>query len=152
MDGGGSEQWGRTTVLTEGPFAGWRTWAGPQGDPFETYVGPLCYRIEEDGRVRCAFQPRPEHLNGGGFLHGGALMTFADFSLFAIAHSAMQNASAVTLTMNSEFIAGGGLDGWVEAEGEVVKETRSLVFVRGLLKQNGKVLFAYSGTLKKIGK
>lgn len=147
-----SEQWGRTTVLTEGPFKGWRTWAGPDGDPFETYIGPLCYKVEEDGRVRCAFEPQQHHLNGGGFLHGGALMSFADFSLFAIAANAIKGASSVTLTMNSEFIGAGKLGAWVEAEGEVLKETRALVFVRGVLKQEGKVIFAYSGTLKKIGK
>ena len=95
-------------------------------------------------------QPQRHHLNGMGALHGGALMSFADFALFAIAHHSLVDTTAVTLTCNSEFIAAGGVDGWVEAEGEVVKETKSIIFVRGLLRQNGTVLLAFSGVLKKL--
>jgi hypothetical protein len=38
----------------------------------------------------------------------------------------------------------------VEAEGEVLRETRSLIFVRGLISQVSRPLLAFSGTLKKI--
>src|SRR5690606_19439909 len=107
------EGWTGPVVLTEGPFAGWTTWS-KGADPFETAIGPFCFKQEGD-RVRCAFQPRREHLNGGGTVHGGALMSFADFALFAIAHSALRGAHAVTLTCNSEFLGPGGLDGAIEA-------------------------------------
>ncbi len=83
-------------------------------------------------------------------MHGGALMSFADFALFAIAHSALRGAHAVTLTCNSEFLGPGGLDGAIEAEGDVLRETRSLVFVRGLLTQSSRPVLAFSGALKKI--
>ena len=137
-------------LLTEGPFAGWSTWSAG-ADPYETAIGPFCYKIENE-RALCAFQPRREHLNGGGTIHGGALMSFADFALFAIAHNALQNARAVTLTCNSEFLSAGNLDGMVTAEGDVLRETRSLIFVRGLITQASRPLLAFSGTLKKIGK
>jgi acyl-coenzyme A thioesterase 13 len=135
-------------VLKEGPFAGWQTWSAG-ADPYETALGPFCFRLEGE-RVRCAFAPRQEHLNGGGTIHGGALMSFADFSLFCIAHNALAGAKAVTLTCNSEFLKGGTLDGVVEAEGEVLRATRSLIFVRGLVTQLSQPLLAFSGTLKKI--
>ncbi|MEZ6022283.1 MAG: PaaI family thioesterase [Hyphomonadaceae bacterium] len=147
-DGGGNATNQGPTVLESGPFAGWTTWS-KGADPYETVIGPFCFRVE-DGRARCAFQPRHDHLNGGGTIHGGLLMSFADFSLFAIAHNALHNTKAVTLTCNSEFIGAGGLDGVVEAEGEVLRETRSLVFVRGLVTQVSRPLLAFSGTLKKI--
>jgi uncharacterized protein (TIGR00369 family) len=105
----------------------------------------------EDGRARCAFQPRREHLNGGGAIHGGALMGFADFALFSITHNALASGvKAVTLICNCEFIGAGDLDGWVEAEGEVLRDTRSLVSVRGVVTQRGRPVLAFSGTLKKI--
>jgi uncharacterized protein (TIGR00369 family) len=153
MADGGNQIYGRVHELSDGPFKGWLSWYGAEdGDPFETHIGPLCFKVEPDGRVICAFQPRREHLNGAGALHGGALMSFADFSLFAIAHNALKGSgSSVTLTMNSEFIAAGKADAIVYAEGEVLKQTRSLLFVRGLLKQEDKVIFAFSGTLKKLG-
>jgi uncharacterized protein (TIGR00369 family) len=147
-EGDGEKQGGGPIVLTEGPFRGWMTWSSG-ADPFETAIGPFCFRVEA-GRARCAFQPRPEHLNGGGTIHGGALMSFADFALFCIAHNALAGARAVTLTCNSEFLSAGGLEGAVEAEGEVLRATKSLIFVRGLVTQLSRPLLAFSGTLKKI--
>jgi acyl-coenzyme A thioesterase PaaI-like protein len=135
-------------VLSEGPFAGWTTWSAG-ADPYETAIGPFCFRRDGAG-VRCAFQPRRDHLNGGGAIHGGLLMSFADFSLFAIASDALVGVRAVTLTCNSEFIGAGDLTAIVEAEGEVIRATRSLIFVRGLIKQSARPLLAFSGTLKKI--
>ncbi|MFO1016161.1 MAG: PaaI family thioesterase [Hyphomonadaceae bacterium] len=135
--------------VTEGPFAGWMTW-GEGADPYETAIGPFCFKVETDGRARCAFQPRRDHLNGGGFVHGGALMSFADFSLFSIAHKELEGVRAVTLTCNSEFLSAGELGAMIEAHGEVLRETRSLIFVRGLVTQGSRPLLAFSGTLKKI--
>jgi acyl-coenzyme A thioesterase PaaI-like protein len=135
-------------LLTEGPFAGWSTWSAG-GDPFETAIGPFCFKAE-GGRMRSAFQPRREHLNGGGAIHGGALMSFADFALFSIAHNALRDVRAVTLTCNCEFLSAGDLSAVVEAEGEVLRDTRSLIFVRGMVTQASRPLLAFSGTLKKI--
>jgi len=153
MADGANQAYGRTRELTEGPFKGWRSWYGEaSGDPFETHIGPLCYKVEPDGSVISAFLPERQHMNGAGAIHGGALMSFADFALFAIAHNMLKDGvSSVTLTMNSEFIAAGKEGVIVYAHGEVLKETRSLVFIRGLLKQDGKAIFAFSGTLKKLG-
>jgi len=39
----------------------------------------------------------------------------------------------------------------VEATGEVLRATRTMLFVRGLIRQSGRTLLAFSGTLKKIG-
>ena len=91
-------------------------------------------------------------MNGGGAIHGGCLMSFADFSLFAIAHNALRDTHAVTMTFNSEFIGAGALDGWVEARGEIIRDTRSVVFVRGIVTQAERPLLSFSGTLKKIAR
>lgn len=144
-DGG----YGPPIELTDGPFKGWLTW-GDGRDPFETLVGPLVFRTEPDGRSRAAFMPAQKHLNGGGVIHGGALMSFADFALFGISHRELQGAHAVTVTFNAEFVGAGTPGAVVEAEGRVVKQTKSLVFVQGLLMQGGQPLLAFSGTLKKI--
>lgn len=145
---GAAESVGPTTV-TDGPFAGWQTWSGG-ADPYETMIGPFCFKTEADGRAHCAFEPKPHHLNGGHTIHGGLLMSFADFSLFCIAHKALEGTRAVTLTCNSEFLSAGDLSTIVEAHGEVLRETRSLIFVRGLVTQGSRPLLAFSGTLKKI--
>jgi len=141
--------YGAPVELTEGPFKGWLTW-GDGRDPFETLVGPLVFRSEPDGTARAAFLPERKHLNGGGVVHGGALMSFADFALFGLAHEALKGTFAVTVTFNAEFVGAGQPGAIIEAEGRVVKQTKSLVFVQGLLMQGGAPVLAFSGTLKKI--
>jgi acyl-coenzyme A thioesterase 13 len=147
-DGAGDAPTVGPVLLTEGRFAGWSTWSAG-GDPYETAIGPFCFRVD-GARVRCAFEPRREHLNGGGTIHGGALMSFADFALFCIAHKELAGEKAVTLTCNSEFLKAGALHDVVEAEGEVLRATRTMIFVRGLVTQTSHPLLAFSGTLKKI--
>ena len=69
-------------VETEGEFKGWRTWTR---DNFETHNGPFWHRMDENGRVQCAFRVEKKHLNGMRNVHGGCFMSFADYCLFAIA-------------------------------------------------------------------
>ena len=152
MNGDGTPQttWSGGVTLTEGPFAGWTTWS--QGsDPYETAIGPFYFR-HDNGVARSVFEPKRHHLNGGGTIHGGCLMSFADFALFAIAHNALAGQKAVTLTFSSEFIGAGGLDGLVEARGDVLRDTRSVTFVRGIVTQAERPLLSFSGTLKKIAR
>lgn len=153
MNGDGTPQttWSGGVTLREGPFAGWTTWS-QGGDPYETLIGPFYFRSEIDGAARCVFEPKPHHCNGGGSIHGGCLMSFADFSLFAIAHNTLKGAHAVTLTFGSEFVGAGGLDGLVEAHGEVIRDTRTVTFVRGIVTQAARPLLSFSGTLKKIAR
>ena len=66
----------------EGEFAGWSYW---EGDPYETRSGPFYMKREADGSSLSAFRSEERHMNGAGFMHGGCLLTFADFALFAIA-------------------------------------------------------------------
>ena len=72
-------------------------------------------------------------MNGGGFMHGGCVMTFADFCLFALAGDALKDTRAVTATFNGEFVGSAGIGNLVECTAEVVKNARSMVFMRGLI-------------------
>ena len=47
--------------------------------PFEELVGPLCFKEDADGGLRFVFEAQPKHANTSGQIHGGMLMTFADF-------------------------------------------------------------------------
>lgn len=153
MNGDGTPQttWSGGVTLTEGPFAGWTTWS-KGGDPYETLIGPFYFRSEAGGTTRCVFEPQDHHCNGGGSIHGGCLMSFADFSLFAIAHNTLKGEHAVTLTFSSEFVGAGKPGQLIEAHGEVVRDTRSVTFVRGIVTQAARPLLSFSGTLKKIAR
>src|SRR5438445_9879042 len=88
-------------AVSEGEWAGWTCYPGR--DAFEDHSGPFYFK-ERDGRLVCAFRAEKKHMNGGGFMHGGCAMTFADFSLFVIARQAIGWAPAVTATFNAELV------------------------------------------------
>lgn len=135
------------TVET-GEFAGWLCWVD---DPFESHAGPYYFREDEHGPV-AAFRARPHQMNGAGFMHGGCLMTFADFALFALAQPDLAGDHAVTVSFASEFLAGAAQGEWIEARGEVLRNGRSLVFVRGLVTAEGRACLNFSGTIKRVAR
>ncbi|HEY9216511.1 MAG TPA: PaaI family thioesterase [Phenylobacterium sp.] len=147
----GSENSYETTLkaITEGEWAGWNNYAG--GDPFEEYCGPYYWRRDPDGTMRCAFRAERKHMNGGMFMHGGAIMTFADYALFVIAREALQNSHSVTATFNGEFVGSVPEGAIVECTGEVVKAGRSMVFVRGLITTGPDPVMSFSAVIKKTG-
>lgn len=134
--------------IESGEWAGWTQYIG---DPFELHAGPFYHRRLEDGRIVCAMRTEAIHLNGGGFMHGGAMMTFADFALFAIAQTALADRHAVTATFNAEFVGAVKPGSLIECTGEVVRNARSMVFVRGLMKTGDEPVMTFSATLKKLG-
>ena len=136
--------------ISEGEWAGWRLWVG--SDPFEDLTGPYYSRQEADGGLVSAFRAEPRHMNGGGFMHGGALLTFADFSLFVIGREALQRAPAVTISLNGEFVSSARAGDLIESRGEVVRAGGSLVFMRGLISSEGRTLMSFSGVVKRMGK
>ena len=135
-------------LVTKGEFKGWVTWAG---EAFEhDTAGPFYFKTDEKGAV-AAFRAEAKHMNQGGVVHGGCLMTFADFSLFAIAQEAFGDDSyGLTVAFNSEFLSGAKLGQLIEARGEVLREGGSLIFVRGILTADETPCLNFSATLKRI--
>jgi len=131
---------------TEGEFKGWRTWTR---DSFETHTGPFWHRVEADGTLRCAFRVERKHLNGAGNVHGGCFMSFADYCLFAIA-SPVLDGPGVTVSFSGDFLDAAREGELVEATGEVTRAGRSLIFVRGELRTGERLLFTFSGTIKRV--
>lgn len=151
MDGGDNTETSyvsKLTVVRDGEWAGWSYYPG--GDPFEDLAGPFYFRVDDQGPVS-AFKVEKKHLNGGNFLHGGCFMTFADFALFVIARDALTDQHAVTATFNGEFVGAAYEGQVVECRGDVVKNARSMVFVRGLMTVEGEPIMSFSATLKKRG-
>ncbi len=147
MDGGDTQATGwRHEVIEDGPWAGWFAYGN---DPFEDHAGPFYYRVGDDGRRVCAMRAEAKHMNGGGFMHGGAIMTFADYCLFVIAKDALTDSRSVTATFNGEFVGAVAPGSLVECTGEVVKAGRRMVFVRGLMTTGGEPVMSFSAVLKK---
>lgn len=130
----------------EPEWAGWQSWIG---DGFEDRTGPFYFREEPDGSIRCAFRAGPLHMNGGGNMHGGCMLTFADYALFMIGNNAMENGNGVTVSLNGEFVGPAVIGDLVEATGEVVRAGGSLIFMRGMIRVGERAVMSFSGVVKK---
>ena len=118
-------------------------------DPFEDHVGPLGDKVV-DGTITFAFLADARHRNTAGTVHGGMLMTFADFALCLTATWDQPGEKCVTVSCNSEFVAPGRPGDLIEASGEVVRRTKSLTFVRGQVYADDRILLNYSAIVKRI--
>jgi acyl-coenzyme A thioesterase PaaI-like protein len=139
----------RLKLVTEGEWAGWSIW---QSDAFEQRAGPFYEKVDEAGEGVTAFRAGPEHMNGGGFMHGGCLMTFADSALFTIGRAAMADSFGVTVNLSGDFLDGARAGEYIEARGVITRAARTLVFVRGLATADGRPVLSFTGIIKKVGR
>ena len=105
-------------------------WKSREMMGYTKHVGPLWVR-QTDTDTAFGLLVADIHLNRRGHLHGGMLATLADNSLAWLVVAAVPGRPIATIQLNVHFIAPARLGDFIEARGEVVKATRSLVFVRG---------------------
>ena len=124
--------------------AGWVT--EPEAG-FIGLVGPIWSRGEGVAR-RFGFLAEPRHVNLLGVVQGGMTMTFADRALGMLAWSAAGGRPAVTVSFEMLFVGAGRIGSFLECEGEVVRLTASLVFLRGEVRDRSRVVATCQGTWK----
>ena len=130
---------------------GWKRWQFRDTTRFNAFIEPLHVRVEgEIARVRML--PRHEHSNMRDHVHGGALLGFMDVALFAAARGfgVLSAGGAVTLDLSAQFIGGGLIGQPMEARIELLRETGRMLFLRGLVVQDGvPTIASFTGTLRK---
>jgi acyl-coenzyme A thioesterase PaaI-like protein len=111
----------------------------------------MIVRAEPDGRVRMRAFPDRSHSNLSNNVHGGALLGFIDVALFATSRTKgiIEAGTAVTLDLSTQFVGAGVVGQPLDLVSEVLRTTRRLVFIRGLVEQGGEVVASYSGTIRK---
>ena len=120
----------------------------PGFDPAEDYVGPFYYR-EENNQFICAFVPEEKNCNTYGAVHGGVLMTFADFALCMAATNHYDKENCVTVSFGADFVAGANVGDLIVCEPEIIRKTRSLVFINGKLCVDAEVIMTFSSVVKR---
>lgn len=118
-------------------------------DPFEIHLGPVFERGAKGAR-RFVLQVDERHLNGRGVVHGGMLMTFADLALGQAAWDATDRALVVTINMQAQFLKTARAGDLVEVTPQLVRRTRSLLFLRGDFAVAGDVIFTASSIWKVL--
>jgi uncharacterized protein (TIGR00369 family) len=98
-----------------------------QSFPFLEHCG-ISRPLVEGGRCIAVVEPAPHLLNSLGIAHGGLLSTLADAAMGGAARSALSGSrTVVTVNMQTSYFA--PARGRLEAEGKVVRQTRSMLFV-----------------------
>lgn len=119
-------------------------------DPFENLAGPFYWQQDAAGVQHFALRVTEQHCNSHGIVHGGLLMTMIDLTLVITAKGAPDE-KLVTVSLNSEFMASASVGDLIRAEGELMRRTRSMAFVRGQVVCGDRTLMAASAVLKAIG-
>lgn len=95
--------------------------------------------------------PEMRHTNLMGNLHGGTILSLIDVSVFGCSRmlGIIEAGTAVTLDMSVQFIGAGTAEAPLNSVAEMLKETRRLVFLRGLVEQGDNRIAAFSATIRK---
>jgi uncharacterized protein (TIGR00369 family) len=132
---------------------GWWTWDLPDADRFNATIGRLLVRPEGEGKGRCRMFPEVPHTNLGNIVHGGAILTFIDMAMFAGGYAAGGDfGPSVTLDVSAQFLAAARAGTPLDATVELLRESKRLAVMRGLVEQDGATIAAWSGTLRKLGR
>lgn len=123
---------------------GWHT---RDSTGFNALIGPLWVR--QDGDVRSlGLIVEAKHLNRRGHIHGGVLASFADNLLARVTAAAVEPRPIATMQLNVHFVAPAHPHEFLEGHGEVIRATRSVVFVAGRLLVGTRVVAAVDGIWK----
>jgi len=120
------------------------------GGGFMDRNGPL-YLRRRGGRMQLGFRVEAHHCNPMGNCHGGMLATFADMLLPMAAqrqNDEVGHRFLPTIGLQIDYLAPAPLGAWVEGEAEVLRVTRTLVFVQGLAAADGTPALRASGIFK----
>jgi acyl-coenzyme A thioesterase PaaI-like protein len=123
-------------------------WERFEDKGFIDHVGPLFVRRGADGLRSFAFVAQPKHANLIGVVHGGMLMTLADRALGVAAWDVAGETPCVTVQFDMQFLSAVKMGEFAEMKPELVRSTRSLVFMRGSLVVGDKAAAAATGVWK----
>jgi uncharacterized protein (TIGR00369 family) len=121
-------------------------WQKVKAGTFLETIGPIWHRRDQD-RTLCGLVVTERHTNRGGFAHGGVLTTLLDSAL-GLASAAAQGGQQATIGLNVQFLAPVRVGEFITVECEVVKATRTLMFMRGTLRAGENICATAQGTWK----
>lgn len=122
----------------------------PMGGAFIAVNGPFLVH-DHEGVVKVGFRVEARHCNPMGMCHGGMLASFCDMLLPVTAHRVSAEVGRrflPTVSLQLDYLAPIPLGAWVEGEAQVLKVTRTMVFMQGLVRADGAPVARCSGVFK----
>jgi uncharacterized protein (TIGR00369 family) len=120
------------------------------GGEFLKTVGPLQGRWDGE-RVRLGFRVDERHANIARACHGGMLASFADMQMAVATHYQWPEIAGhafPTISMTTDFVAPVPLGAWLEGSADVIRATKTLVFIQGTATVDDAIVLRFSGVYK----
>jgi uncharacterized protein (TIGR00369 family) len=125
-------------------------WEVVRGTNFGDLVGPV-WQHDDGERLRFGFVVAEKHRNRAGNLHGGMLMTLADQSMAMTARKSTGGKRHATIELNIQFVDPVRVGEFVESHPEVIRATRSLVFMQAKMFVGTRLVVTTNGIWKILG-
>lgn len=123
-------------------------WQVDRTGSFLTLVGPI-WRKHVGSTTAYGLLTEPKHANHRGIVHGGMIMTFADYGI-GMAASREGGHASVTIQLDVQFVSAAEIGDFIISKHELVRKTSTLFFLRGELLVRSRVVATASGIWKAV--
>ena len=115
---------------------------------FMKHLGGLEFKKIDETHYEFIVEVKEIHLNTGKIAHGGFLSTIADTGMGTAAHRVAGDRRCVTINLNVKFISAGQLGDKLKGKVEILKKTKTLVFINCKISNDKEIVVSASGTWK----
>ena len=115
---------------------------------FMQNIGDLSFKKIDETNYEFSIKVEEKYLNTGKIAHGGFISTIADTGMGNAAHIAAGNKRSVTINLDIKFISAGKQGDTLTGKVEILKKTKSLVFINCKILSSNDIVATASGTWK----
>ncbi len=115
---------------------------------FMKHLGGLELKQISDTQYEFIVEVKEIHLNTGKIAHGGFLSTIADTGMGTAAHRVAGDKRCVTINLDMKFISAGLLGDKLKGNVNILKKTKTLVFINCEISNDKDIVVSASGTWK----
>ena len=110
-------------------------------------IGPPIFRAD-GSKMSCGFKADERHRNRHDVVHGGVITSVFDIALGTACQEASGDELHATVQLNVQFVGPMHMGDFGVIRSELVRSTRSLVFMRGIMTVGERVIAAGDGIWK----
>ena len=115
---------------------------------FMKHLGGLELKKINETHYEFIVEVKEMHLNTGKIAHGGFLSTIADTGMGTAAHRVAGDRRCVTINLDVKFISASQLGDKLKGKVEILKKTKTLVFINCKISNDKEIVVSASGTWK----
>ena len=115
---------------------------------FMQNIGDLSFKKIDETNYEFNIKVEEKFLNTGKIAHGGFIATIADTGMGNAAHIAAGNKRSVTINLDIKFISAGKQGDTLVGKVEILKKTKTLVFINCKILNSSGLVATASGTWK----